>query len=131
MTPANAIPLLEASLAIESALRQAAESIDHTRPFSTGAIIEAYYRHCRSAPRPQGNRLLTSDHDEAPVGVVQVFSVNNFSVSSSQIADVVKRRWGMDPGKQRVGRWVERCDEELGWRTCRPLSDHRTGALVV
>jgi len=63
--------------------------------------------------------------------VVQVFSVNNFSVSSSQIVDVVKRRWGMDPGKQRVGRWVERCDKELGWWTCRPLSDHRTGALVV
>jgi len=37
----------------------------------------------------------------------------------------------MDPGKQRVGRWVERCDEELGWRSCKALSDHRTGAYVV
>eukprot|EP00168_Porphyra_purpurea_P002184 TRINITY_DN12553_c0_g1_i1.p1 TRINITY_DN12553_c0_g1~~TRINITY_DN12553_c0_g1_i1.p1 ORF type:complete len:213 (-),score=33.67 TRINITY_DN12553_c0_g1_i1:93-731(-) len=131
MTPAEAVPLLEAALATGATLSAAVKSIADFHRFSAGALTRAYYRCREAADRPHGNSLLTSDQDSVLVGVVQAFSVNNFPLSASQILDVVKRRWGVVPGKQWVGRWVAQHKSELGWRACKALSDKRAGAQVV
>jgi len=131
MTRTDAVPQLKAALGTGTTLKTAAKSIADDHRFSAGALIQAFYLCRNAADRPHGNRLLTSDQDSALVGVVQVFSANNFPLSASQIADVVRRRWGMAPGKQWVGRWVARHEKELGWRACKALSDKRAEAQVV
>ena len=131
MTPNDAVPQLEAALGSGATLKTAAKSIADDHRFSAGALIQAFYLCRNAADRPHDNRLLTSDQDSALVGVVQAFSANNFPLSASQITDVVRRRWGMAPGKQWVGRWVARHETELGWRACKALSENRTEAQVV
>jgi len=121
MTPNDAVPQLEAALGSGATLKTAAKSIADDHRFSAGTLIQAFYHFRNAADRPHGNRLLTSDQDSALVGVVQAFSANKFPLSASQIADVVRRRRGMAPGKQWVGRGVARQEEELGWRACKAL----------
>jgi len=131
MTLTDAVPQLQAALGTRATLKTAAKSIAGDHRFSAGALIQAFYLCRNAADRPHENRLLTSDQDSALVGVVHAFFANNFSLSASQIADVVRRRWGMAPGKQWVGRWVARHESKLGWRACKALSDNQAEAQVV
>lgn len=92
MTPFGAVSQLKAAVATDAALKEAAKSTDSIRPFTAGVLIVAYYRHRPVILRQRANRLFSREKDEAVLGVVQAFWVNNSSLSSSQVADFVRRR---------------------------------------
>eukprot|EP00170_Pyropia_yezoensis_P000848 contig_3878_g850 len=96
MKATDAVPRLQAALQQHPSLDAAVQAVALDAGVSAAALRRAFYRHRTGAGHRHGNALLTSEQDEVLLGVVQAVSGNNFTLSSAQIADVVKRRWSTD-----------------------------------
>jgi len=113
----EAIPLLEAALPDHPSVCAAVAAVAAEADLSEAALLQAWQRVGGGAKPGHGNNLLMSEQDEALLSVVQAFSINNFALSSMQIAEVVHRRWGLAVSLLLVRKWVDSHRQWLGWRT--------------
>jgi len=127
----DALPLLEAALLDHPSVCAAVAAVAAEADVSEAALLKAWQRAGGGAGTRHGNHLLTSDQDEALLAVVQAFSINNFALSSIQIAEVDLRRWGLAVSLRWVRKWVDSHRQWLGWRACKALADKRAGAHVI
>jgi len=91
----DALPQLEAAHPDHPPVCAAVAAVAAEADVSEAALLKAWKRAGGGAGPRHGNHLLTSDQDEALLAVVQALSINNFALSSMQIAEVVHRRWGV------------------------------------
>ena len=112
----EAIPLLEAVLPDHPSVCAAVAAVAAEADVSKAALLKAWQRVGGGAGPRHGDHLLMSDQDEALLSVVQAFSINNFALSSMQIAEVVHRRWGLAVFLLWVRKWGDSHRQWLGWR---------------
>jgi len=127
----DARPHLEAALPDHPSICAAVAAVAAEADVSEAALLKAWQRAGSGAGPRHSNHLLTSDQDEALLAVVQAFSINNFALSSMQVAEVVHRRWGVAMSFRWVRKWVDSHRQWLGWRACKALADKRAEAQVI
>jgi len=132
MKPATeALPLLEDALPDHQLVCAAVSAVAAEAEVSEAAVLKAWQRVWGGAGPRHANHLLTSDQNEALLAVLHAFSINNFSLSIMQIAEVVHRMWGLAVSVRWVRQWVNSHRHWLSWRARKALEYKREGAQVI
>jgi len=94
-TAAEALPLLEVVFRDHPSISAAVSAVAANAEVSEAALLKAWQRAGGGARPRHGSFLLTADQDATLLAVLQAFSINNFALSTTQIAELSHRRRGV------------------------------------
>jgi len=77
------------------------------------------------------NSLLSATEDQELLHATRAFSYAKFSLTRSQLGDLVRSLWGKKIGTAWARAWVARHRDDLSVRTCKALSDKRNAASTL
>lgn len=95
------------------------------------ALREAHHRCMEDTPRAHGASRLDLHKEEVLLGLATAFRLNNFSLTSSQLRFVLKRRWDKDLVQPLVSCRGKRNRHHLSLRARQALAHKRAGPVVL